>query len=856
MFKARILFAEKSSGTLEVKYGRLSSPPKFKNETELTVEVSDANLEIGSRPTVVSVLREKNPFTFLARDVSKECPVWSREFAAAVLPADDPRTYAQTVFDIESKGLVSDFDRMNAEPEETYEAACVRNRDQLCPVWLGLGGDARMFHIAPQSVCQVGGHDFQYYGKILAYDHSRARIVKLKNGQDHLDTLLFEIGPGAHCAPKLSRSLDEGCLPIYHASQDEQTVRYDITAFATLESGPVSEKSVRGTDWREALMHAGLNNTTPEEKAEWGKNYLRHSMEDLMLCVVRVEAANVSAMPAYAWFKAPHSEAVENKFENGISSSAYYDGKALAVSRLNGAPLKESETAVLVPPGGKAVFEIIAFHTPVDAARAKKIFRLDYDSHLAAARKFWHSRLDTAAKIHVPEKAIDDRIRAGLLHLEINTLGKTSGETPLLPCVGWYAPIGTESAPMIQFYDSMGLHDIARRCCGVFLERQRGDGFINCYFNYQSETGAFLWSAGEHYLYTHDLAWLRKVTPKLVRSCDFLLRWREKNKTEEFRRNGCYGLLSGKVADPEDYYHSFFLNAGTYIGLKRMALVLADTDPVYAEKLRKEVELYRKDIVHSVAYAQARAPLLPRGDGSWSPELPSWVEYVGSTSYYVDGGEWFSHGCFSARSSLTGPLYLAVSEVFDPMDEAITLMLKANQHPVTRENAAISQPYYCRHDYAHLMRGEVKLFLKTYYNQMTALQDRQSLTFWEHYFNVSEHKTHEEAWFLMQTRWMLFVEDGNSLDLFRCVPRRWLEEGKSIVLENVHTHFGKLNAKAEAHGEQIVCEFESERAPESVRIRLPHPEGRRAVSCEGGTYDPSSETVTVSGRKGKVVLKF
>ena len=45
----------------------------------------------------------------------------------------------------------------------------------------------------------------------------------------------------------------------------------------------------------------------------------------------------------------------------------------------------------------------------------------------------------------------------------------------------------------------------------------------------------------------------------------------------------------------------------------------------------------------------------------------------------------------------------------------------------------------------HLRRGEVKPFLKAYYNAVASLADRQTYTFWEHYFHASPHKTHEEA---------------------------------------------------------------------------------------------------------------
>ena len=65
-----------------------------------------------------------------------------------------------------------------------------------------------------------------------------------------------------------------------------------------------------------------------------------------------------------------------------------------------------------------------------------------------------------------------------------------------------------------------------------------------------------------------------------------------------------------------------------------------------------------------------------------------------------------------------------------------------------------------------MRRGEAAAFIKAYYNGFAGLADRETYTFWEHHNLVSPHKTHEEAWFLMQTRWMLWTEDGAELHLF------------------------------------------------------------------------------------------
>lgn len=87
----------------------------------------------------------------------------------------------------------------------------------------------------------------------------------------------------------------------------------------------------------------------------------------------------------------------------------------------------------------------------------------------------------------------------------------TFGQEPdgtLAANVGVYSPIGTESAPIIQFYASMGLNDLARRALNYFIETQQENGKIENYNGYMVETGAVLWSVGEYFRYTRDKEWI------------------------------------------------------------------------------------------------------------------------------------------------------------------------------------------------------------------------------------------------------------------------------------------------------------------------------------------------------------
>lgn len=813
---------------------------------------SKAVLAPGANSTRATVKAGKTAISFFLRDVNPETPIYLPEHGVCVTSADDLRSYREIAESVRSKGLVSDQQRIESEPEETYENACKANRSEMCPTWLGMGRDMRIFRFGYKP-------EFGYWGYIEPCYHT------MRPGDKEPQAISFCIGKGAACRVDITRRLEEGVLPILNSIQKEEDISYHLTAFASLEKQPLSAGRVRGTEWRAAYANTGGNMLTEGDRKAIGGLLEREKTgrEEETICCVRVRAENSGAVPRYAWFKALHGTWKAAPAAKGYSGKAGFseaEGRVFGINRLNGKPMPQPEMAILLQPGASVTVEFLVPHRPLPHDRAKNLARMDFDTHLAACRAFWKRKLSFAAQISVPEPAVDERIRAGLLHCDVAALGKEpSGD--VLATIGWYSPIGSESAPIIQFFDTMGWHKLAERSIQFFLDRQREDGFMQNFARYQLETGGVLWTMGEHYRYTRDRKWAARVKPNVLKACEYLLKWRDRNKKTGLRGKG-YGLQDGKVADPEDFFHSFMLNALSYIGIARSAEMLADVDPGSARRLSREARAFKRDIRAAFREAVGRSPVIPTGDGTWSQSAPPWSEYPGPLALYAEGGEWFSHGAFGTRDSLIGPLYLFIGEVFSPDEPEAALALKAHQELFTVRNAGLSQPYYCRHDYLHLRRGEVKAFLKTYYNQFTALQDRETYTFWEHYFHVSQHKTHEEGWFLMQTRWMLAMEEGMCLTLLGGAPRKWLEQGKRISVRGIATYFGPISFTVESNADkgEIRARYElpSGRGPGKLVFRLPHPAGMRALKCEGGRYCAATESVVVEkpGKAGRLLLRF
>jgi hypothetical protein len=106
------------------------------------------------------------------------------------------------------------------------------------------------------------------------------------------------------------------------------------------------------------------------------------------------------------------------------------------------------------------------------------------------------------------------------------------------------------------------------------------------------------------------------------------------------------------------------------------------------------------------------------------------------------------------------------------------------------------------------------------------------------------------------------MEDRDTLRLLPGIPRIWMNDGKEIKLNNMTSYFGNFsldvqsNIRAGYITASISCD--SNRKPNAIILRLPHPEALRAKTVSGGVYDPKSETVKIIPFSGKatVELKF
>jgi hypothetical protein len=226
------------------------------------------------------------------------------------------------------------------------------------------------------------------------------------------------------------RRLEDGVLPILQDTQMDGDIEYSTTTFVTLENSRLQKESSIGTHSLVADNSSYGHMFTPGQEDSL-KLYIQEELnktEETVL-YLRTIAKNRSSVPRYAWFRTlrPESgwwEKLKYSYDSKTGLSSYSQERFFGISGLNGNPLPDEE----------AIFEFRIPHRPIPVERALNLACISFNEKLTECKEFWNAKLQNAASIKLPEKRIEEMIRAGLLHLDLITYGKDPDGT-LAPSV-------------------------------------------------------------------------------------------------------------------------------------------------------------------------------------------------------------------------------------------------------------------------------------------------------------------------------------------------------------------------------------------------------------------------------------
>lgn len=515
-----------------------------------------------------------------------------------------------------------------------------------------------------------------------------------------------------------------------------------------------------------------------------------------------------------------------------------------------------------LPPGTSHTIVLKLPYVALSDDEAGRCEALEFEAERRGVAEYWRRRLDEGTRLITPEPMLNEFYRAHAAHLLINCEREPNSEVRFARVGSFrYGVYGNESCMMIVDLDRRGYHREARECLEAFLKYQ---GTVPLPGDYSSKEGVLygvggyeaggynqhhgwiMWCLVEHYRFTGDEDWLRRIAPNLIAASDWIIRERRRTKDRDDIGRGL--LPHGSLEDITDWWQWLSTNAYSWRGLDAAAWALERTDHPEAARIRREADDYRQSILRSFREAAQRSPVVRLRDNTCLPHFPSHPHRRGRSFGWI-------------REVLEGAIHLLIAGLIDSNSPEALWILKDYE-----DNLFLSPHYgyriedFERHWFdrggfslqacllldaePYLYRDDVKHALRAIFNAIAAyyFPDTQMLT--EHALVLGEwrgdhYKSSDEANAAGWLRYLFLREEGNRLLLGQAVPREWLKPGLRIGIERAQTHFGAVTLLYEPDEEGITAHLQGPKRnpPSLILLRFRPPDGRRI------------ETVIVNGKK-------
>jgi hypothetical protein len=292
-------------------------------------------------------------------------------------------------------------------------------------------------------------------------------------------------------------------------------------------------------------------------------------------------------------------------------------------------------------------------------------------------------------------------------------------------------------------------------------------------------------------------------------------------------------------------------NANCWRGLRDMGLVLADLgEKEEAEKLAKIAADYRKTILAIIEKSLDRhvdPPFLPIALGEEDVHDPITATRLGSYWNLVIPQVLFS-GVFPANSQTASDV-LRYIQTRGGLCMGMARVQSVRGFWMNEQN--IDDLYTTRYALALLERDEPDRALVSFYGKLAQGMTRDTFIDGEssgivpvdefgRQMGLPPNST-ANASFLLQLRYLLVQDydtddDGRADTLRLCfaTPRRWLEDGKEIVVERAPTKFGEVSLRVESDlkHNRVTADIDlPPRAPDHTFLRLRLPEDAKIESA-------------------------
>jgi hypothetical protein len=493
---------------------------------------------------------------------------------------------------------------------------------------------------------------------------------------------------------------------------------------------------------------------------------------------------------------------------------------------------------------------IVVFTNPVDATLVAANREQWYKAERESCVKTWNELLAAGTRVNVPEPYVNNAWRS----LLVGTYMIYSGDQLNYSAGNQYArKYSHESGESMRSLLLWGHEkDAADSIAPIFVYKRK---------NIEFHDGAYKLEGLAHYYFvTHDAELVRKTRNLWQREIDAIVKSRDPSTGLLPREKYC--------SDIETPVVSSIANANCWRGLRDMALVLEDVgESEQSKKLAEIAAKFRKDILAAIEKATDRSvdpEFVPIALGEEQAHDPITGTRLGSYWNLVMPQLYFS-GIYPANSKTVGDILRYVQ-----MRGGLCMgMIRCQSvRGVWMNVQNIDDLYTTRYVQALLERDEADRALVTFYGKLAQGMTRDTFIDGEasgiepldqfgRQMGLPPNST-ANAEFLLMLRYMLVQDydtddDGRADTLRLCfaTPRRWLEDGKEIVVERAPTQFGdvSIRVRSELNNGRMIADIDlPPRPPKKTLLRLRLPDGKQIKSANFPSA--GTDTLDLTGQTG------
>ncbi len=847
--------------------------------------------------TILTLDAGDRTFSFAIPDVEKG-PLYVPDFHATVTLASNARAFSLSTV----KQGETIREKLAKEPEQTYERAS-KEIPALDPV--ERQGGRLYLPLAPDASWQKFA--FEWGGNIaISKAGTKAKGAELKRLEWQGDRIWWRIGSGA--TPSFrpgsndSRlSVLENYLPVATTLWTADGIDYSEEGFATLLSGPLGPQDPQRDEQTPAVLM--LKVTAQNRGSREAKSHLWLATEPSEEVSFRGgELLAGSGQLVRAYLRTPESA--------HVSVSAVPDGKETVQGIHADISLRAGED--------QTFFIALPFIPRLSQEERTRLASLDYHQERERVLDYWRRVTADTVPFDVPEAKFMSFARAVIPHIRISTTKDPKSGLYMVPAASYDYPVyANEAAFQCVMLDALGNHSVTTEYLETFIRLQGSKPFDGTYvgdqhevyhgarvdkdydytaYEYNLDHGTVLWALGEHYFFTRDKDWLRRVVPSMKMAADWIVKQRKLTQLMDGEeRIPEYGLLpAGHLEDNDDWGHWFSVNAFAAVGMTRLAQGLVDLEDPSAGQYTQEAASFTKDLREAVLRASQISPVVRLRDNTYVPYVPTRpyqrIRLFGPmrVAYYsrYPNKVLPTYRLSATREVLYGPMILLATNIFHSDEPLANWVLDDWEDNATMSTSLglfvhgwVDDKYWFSRGgmvfqanlqnpiLTYLRRNEIPAAIRNLYNDFVACFYPDVNVFTEEYRQWRSpsgpfYKVPDEAKFINRLRDSLVREDGNVLWLAAGVPRRWLAPGQKVEVRNMATYFGRTSYRMEGTRDGVRARVElPSRDPYKnawLVVRAPDAKRLRSVEIDGRPwqdFDATHERIRLPIKEGAMVVE-